>query len=245
MKQVISFLAFFACFLFVPHNGHWSFLTEYSLTIIDEIHYEMNGISQNNKKNSAWEPPAIDFNRLNSNLQQKMSDFIDILEKKESSEEVVLPKESPSSSFLRFSLKKKHSDLLSSIAGRFGGMVAMACEENSEDVDPLLIAAIIKVESDFDHRAVSQNGAKGLMQLMPVNYKNLGINPFDPAENIQVGVQIMADNLKRYSGDIRLALAAYNAGPNAVKKHGGVPPFKETKKYIQKVTKTHREFQRL
>jgi len=99
-----------------------------------------------------------------------------------------------------------------------------------------LIKAIIRAESNFNPHAVSQKGAKGLMQIMPENYPTLNISdPFDPRENIMGGVRYFKRMLKRFGGDVILSLAAYNAGPSAVERHNAIPPIEETKNYVRKV----------
>lgn len=101
-----------------------------------------------------------------------------------------------------------------------------------------LLKAIGKAESEFNPNAVSKAGAQGVMQLMPGTAADLGVtDSFDPEQNIMGGSKYIADLLKRYDGDNKLALAAYNAGMNNVKKYGGVPPFKETQNYVVKVMK--------
>jgi len=103
------------------------------------------------------------------------------------------------------------------------------------DVDFSLLKSIIKVESNFDCNAVSQKGAKGLMQIMPENFSFLNIrNPFDPEENIMGGALYFKQMLEKFN-KIELALAAYNAGPNLVDKYNGIPPISETKGYVKKV----------
>ena len=109
-------------------------------------------------------------------------------------------------------------------------------------VDAALIRAIIIVESNYNPRAVSHRGAKGLMQLMPTTAKWLGVqDSFDPALNIDAGVRYFKKLLERFDNNVQLALAAYNAGSRYVLKYGGVPPFRATRIYIRKVLKYHRE----
>lgn len=99
-----------------------------------------------------------------------------------------------------------------------------------------LLKAIGKAESDFKPNAVSKSGAQGVMQLMPSTAAELGVtDSFDPEQNIMGGSKYISDLLKRYDGDTKLALAAYNAGMGNVKKYGGVPPFEETQNYVVKV----------
>ncbi len=104
------------------------------------------------------------------------------------------------------------------------------------DLDQGLVHAVIRAESNWDSTAISSAGATGLMQLMPETAADLGVtNPFDPAQNIDGGVRYLRQMLERYDGDLPTALAAYNAGPTAVDKHGGIPPYEETQNYIQKI----------
>ncbi len=105
-------------------------------------------------------------------------------------------------------------------------------------VDVKLLKAIGKAESNFDKNATSHCGAMGIMQLMPSTAKGLGVkNAYDPEENIMGGAKLISNLLKKYDGDVKLALAGYNAGTGNVRKYGGVPPFKETQNYIKKVLK--------
>jgi soluble lytic murein transglycosylase len=103
-------------------------------------------------------------------------------------------------------------------------------------LDEAVIKAVIKVESDYNPRVVSSKGAQGLMQLIPETARELRVvNAFDPTENIRGGSQYLRQMLDQFDGNLELALAAYNAGPNAVRRYGGIPPYDETRTYIKRV----------
>ena len=103
-------------------------------------------------------------------------------------------------------------------------------------VDPALVQAVITAESGGDVHAVSPKGAMGLMQIMPDEVREYGIqDPFDADQNIMAGVKQLAQKLQLFHGDVSLALAAYNAGSGAVRKYGGIPPYPETQKYVSRV----------
>lgn len=111
------------------------------------------------------------------------------------------------------------------------------------NVDPLLIKALIKAESDFDQTAFSHKGAQGLMQLMPQTANDMAvINPFNPEQNIFGGTRYLSLLLKRFKQDRTKAIAAYNAGPEAVETYGGVPPFPETQSFVAKVLEFHKQY---
>jgi soluble lytic murein transglycosylase-like protein len=108
------------------------------------------------------------------------------------------------------------------------------------NVDPNLVRAIVKVESNFNPRAVSSKGAMGLMQLMPSTARSLRVrNPFDPEQNVDAGVRHLKGLLESYNGDVALSLAAYNAGSGAVARSGGVPPYRETRNYVRQITQLY------
>jgi soluble lytic murein transglycosylase-like protein len=132
------------------------------------------------------------------------------------------PKETPSEYI------EKYEDVIKQASRRFG-------------IEPSLIKAVIKAESDFDHRAVSHKGAQGLMQLMPRTADQMDVdNPFNPEENIFGGTQYLSVLLKRFNNNKRLALAAYNAGPETVESCKGIPPYKETRIFVKRVLDYYR-----
>jgi soluble lytic murein transglycosylase-like protein len=105
------------------------------------------------------------------------------------------------------------------------------------NVDPNLVRAVVKVESNFNSNAVSRKGAMGLMQLMPQTARSLKVkNPFDPEQNVDAGVRHLKQLLENYGGDVNLTLAAYNAGSGAVARSAGVPRFAETQNYVRRIT---------
>ena len=120
---------------------------------------------------------------------------------------------------------EKYDDLITDASERFG-------------VSFPLLKAIIKAESDFDARAVSKKGAMGLMQIMPQNFKLLGLkDPFDPTQNINAGARYFKQLYERFNGKLALSLAAYNAGPTAVDRYKTIPPYEETEEYVRRVLK--------
>ncbi len=122
----------------------------------------------------------------------------------------------------------------------YDGLIQRAAERH--DLDPLLVDAVIRQESGFRADAVSSAGAVGLMQLMPSTARALGVSdPFDPAANVEGGTRLLRSLLDRYDGRLDLALAAYNAGPEAVDRYGGVPPYPETQAYVDGILARYRE----
>ena len=123
----------------------------------------------------------------------------------------------------------------------YGDAIAQAAQQF--DVDPSLVRALIHAESGFNPRARSPKGATGLMQLMPGTARMLGVaDVFLPSDNIRGGTQYLASLLTRFKSDVTLASAAYNAGPEAVQKYAGVPPYAETQVYVQRVKILHQRY---
>ncbi len=122
----------------------------------------------------------------------------------------------------------------------YDGLIGLTALENQ--VQPALVKAVIAAESNFDPGAVSRKGARGLMQLMPETAQELGIeDPLHPTDNVRGGTRYLRSMLDRY-GDLTRALAAYNAGPTAVDRYGGVPPYPETRDYVDRVLTYYRAY---
>jgi soluble lytic murein transglycosylase-like protein len=122
----------------------------------------------------------------------------------------------------------------------YDGLILLTALEH--DVPPALVKAVIAAESLFDTDAVSRKGAQGLMQLMPTTALKLGVaDPFSADQNVRGGVRYLREMLDRY-GDMRRALAAYNAGPKAVDRYHGIPPYPETRAYVQRVMTYYRDY---
>jgi soluble lytic murein transglycosylase-like protein len=119
-------------------------------------------------------------------------------------------------------------------AGEFAELIADASARY--DLDPVLLTAVAEVESAFNPEAVSPKGARGLLQLMPQTAARFGVaDPFDAAQNVDAGARYLSWLLKRFDGETSLALAGYNAGEGAVDRHHGIPPYRETERYVVKV----------
>jgi len=113
----------------------------------------------------------------------------------------------------------------------------------ANDLPPALVHAIIKAESNGQRKAISPKGAKGVMQLMPFTSKRMRVaDPFDPIENIEGGIKYIKELLVAFDGNLTNTIAAYNAGPAAVRKYGGVPPYQETRLYVRRVMDLYRQY---
>lgn len=152
-------------------------------------------------------------------------------------EEELLPKKVLNSGLEKSEPKKKKS---TSHLSDLENYISKEAKRNG--VDPDLVKAIIKAESNFNPKAKSPKGALGLMQIMPETAKILGVNnPLNPGENIKGGTRYLKDMIGKFN-NIEHAIAAYNAGPGAVKKYGGIPPYDETKNYVKKVKAYYEDF---
>jgi len=150
----------------------------------------------------------------------------------------------PTSSQFRLYIKERPGRTLDGVNPRGFDRIIRAAARRHGISEPL-IKAIIKAESNFNPRAVSKKGAKGLMQIMPQNFNSLNIrNPFNPRENIMGGAKYFKQMHTRYKGKLPLALAAYNAGPTMVDKYKTIPPFPETRNYVEKVMKYYYVFKK-
>jgi soluble lytic murein transglycosylase len=140
-------------------------------------------------------------------------------------------------------VRERGSFRLASLTGYYPyrDVVIEACTIYS--MDEALIRAVMEVESDYNRFAISSAGARGLMQLMPQTAQHLGVrNVWDPRQNIHAGTAYLKRFIKRFSGNMELALAAYNAGPNAVVEYGQVPPYPQTVNYVRKVKALYRHY---
>ena len=150
----------------------------------------------------------------------------------------IAPTTFPTSLSQSTNLSMKKMNAATNSNGNYEDIIKGAAEQYN--IPEQLISSVIQHESNFKSDSVSHAGAQGLMQLMPGTAKFLGVNDsFDPAQNIKGGASYLRQMLDQFNGNIEHALAAYNAGPGNVRKYGGIPPFKETQDYVQKVLNTY------
>ncbi len=149
----------------------------------------------------------------------------------------------PTSAQYTVYIKERSAGSLSYTTNQYDHLITGASKR--QGVSFSLLKALIKAESNFNPEAVSRAGAKGLMQIMPANIKELKIkDPFDPWENIMGGARYLKKLIKRFNGELPLALAAYNAGPNVVDRYQGIPPIKETEDFVKRVLKYYAIYRR-
>lgn len=151
--------------------------------------------------------------------------------------------DSPTHSGYKVHVREKGSFRLASAGGYYPyrNVVVEAC--SIYRMDEALIRAVMEVESDYNRFAISSAGARGLMQLMPQTAKQLGVrNVWDPRQNVHAGTAYLKRFIGRFSGNMELALAAYNAGPNAVIAYGQIPPYPQTVNYVRKVMRLYRDY---
>jgi len=151
--------------------------------------------------------------------------------------------DNPVHSGYKVHVRERGSFRLASVGGYYPyrNVVIEAC--TIYRMDEALIRAVMEVESDYNRFAISSAGARGLMQLMPSTALQLGVrNVWDPKQNIHAGTAYLKRFIRRFSGNMELALAAYNAGPNAVIEYGKIPPYPQTVNYVKKVMRLYRDY---
>ncbi len=188
-----------------------------------------------NKYNDQWAPVGQNTQNTTPVASQNIQSFDSVLKnssKVKFGDLISRPVTSVDSKI--YSVQAENSAAKLSPRAKIQNLVSKLSKKHG--VDEKLVNAVIKQESGYNPNAKSKVGALGLMQLMPATAKGLGVtNPMDPEQNIDGGVRYLKSMLDKYNGNIILALAAYNAGPNAVDKYDGVPPYKETQNYVRSI----------
>lgn len=164
-------------------------------------------------------------------LLDELSEWIDNQEQTGELRTVIKNRSTSFEVFRNYHEAEVRDDILDHL--RFGDLIRSVATRH--DLDPLLMAAVVETESSFNPRAISHRGATGLMQVLPSTAALEQEALLDPETNLEQGALYLRRLLRRYDGDLELALAAYNAGPGNVRRYGGVPPFKETQRYVDKV----------
>ena len=202
-----------------------------ALARISYIENSFSALEKVAGQDSVINPTQKDFSEiLNSKKEEKIEKKEDTKPLTEISEEI-----KPE---LKEAIELKSKIDLKSQSTNIDELIETFSEKYGIDGD--FIKAIIKQESGFNPNATSKKGAMGLMQLMPKTAQSLGvIDAYDPSQNIEGGVKYLKGLLDRFDNNQELALAAYNAGPNAVKKYGGIPPYKETQNYVKAIMATY------
>ena len=201
-----------------------------ALARISYIENSFSALEKISGQSQATQAIEQDFNKI---LEAK-KESINTIEKKVESKPVIEEKATE----IKEAVELKSKIDLKAQSANIDELVEVFGEKYGIDSD--FIKAIIKQESGFNVKATSKKGAMGLMQLMPKTAESLGvIDAYNPSENIEGGVKYLKGLLEKYDNNKELALAAYNAGPNAVKKYSGIPPYKETQNYVKNIMKTY------